>query len=300
MRKRTLLNLALLLAVVGVALLLAAHVGRKTSPPPLPLSTIAPGQVTSFRFRIAHGPWYVFRKVHGRWWQTRPVRVRGNALMIQSLLDGLKEPVAHRYPIGRVKNARLGLTPPALTLVVGHTRFAFGATDPVGSYRYIETGGAVDLVHDSLAYRLVGGDERYLSTRLLGPRARHRLVAIVLRNFRVARGVHGRWTILPARPISERRLRRFVEQWTYASALGVAPAGRFTIETRAKLLFRGLPPRRYDVVADPLGFALVRPRLGLRWQFPQMSRKRLFRLPPPRPRRAAGARRPRASRTPGS
>ncbi len=299
MRPRTLLNLGLLFAVVVVAVLLATHVGRRSPPPPLPLSTIPPARVTAFRFRVGRGPWYAFRKIHGRWWQTHPVRARGNALMIGSLLDGLDEPVARRYPRARVNLAHLGLAPPALTLVVGRTRILFGGTDPVGSYRYIETAGAVDLVHDSLAYRLVGGDGRYLSTRLLGRRHRRRLTAIVLPRFRVERSAHRRWRIVPARPVPERRLHRFVEQWTYASALGVAPAGHYTVLERAKLLFRGLPPERFDIVSDPLGLALVRPRLGLRWQFPETSRKRLFHLPAPRPRRTRSAG-PTRARTSGS
>jgi hypothetical protein len=296
MRARTLLNIALLLAVLAVGVLLALHVGRRTPPPSPPLTTIVPARVRSFRFRVGRGPLYAFRKIHGRWWQTRPVRVRGNALMIGSLLAGLYEPVARRYPLARVDPAHLGLAPPAITLIVGRTRILFGGTDPVGGYRYIETEGTVDLVHDSLAYRLAGGDTRYLSTRLIGRRGRRRLTAIVLRRFRVERTLHHRWRLVPRRPVSEERLRRFVEHWTYASALGVAPAGRYVVLGRVRLLFRGLPPRRYDIVSDPLGFALVRPRLKLRWEFPEASRKRLFHLPPRRTQRT----KPPRARTSGS
>lgn len=299
MRARTLLNIVLLLAVVAVGILLALHVGQRTPPPPRPLTTLVPARVTVFRFRVGRGPWYVFRKIHGRWWQTSPVRVRGNGLMIGSLLDGLDEPVARRYLLSRVDPRRLGLDPPALALVVGRTRILFGKTDPVGDYRYIEIGRGVDLVHDSLAYRLVGGDTRYLSTRLFDRRARARLTALVLRRFRVERTPHGPWRIVPPRSVSESRLRRFVEHWTYASALAVAPAGRYTVRGHVELFFRGRPPRRYDVVSDPLGFALVRPRLGLRWEFPASLRKRLFRLPPPRPRRTPAAP-PTRARTAGS
>lgn len=296
MRARTLLNIVLLLAVAGVAVLLATRLGEPSRRPPRLLTTLAPGRIRSFRFRVGRGPWYVFRKVRGAWWQTAPVRVRGNDLMIASLLDGLHEAVARRYPLARVDPAHLGLAPPRLTLVVGRTRFLFGVTDPVGNYRYIETGGAVDLVHDSLAYRLAGGDSRYLSSRLLGPRHRRLLSAIVLRRFRVERRPHGGWAIVPSRPVPERRLRRFVEHWTYASGLGVAPAGRVRVLGHVELEFRGLPPRRYDIVPDPLGFALLRPRLGLRWEFPDSSRRRLFRLPPPRPRKTGAHARARTPR----
>lgn len=281
MRQRLLVNALLVVALLVVIVLLALHVGEKSKPKPLYLTTMTSTHIDDLRFRKGAGSWYVFHKFHGKWWQIAPVKVRANDLMIESLLDGLHEVVARRYPLAHVDLSQLGLKPPRLSLVVGTTSFLFGRTDPVGDYRYIETGGMVDLVHDSLAYRLSQGDARYLSTRLLGARHRRLLTAILLPRFRVLKDPQGEWTIQPRRKVSTARLRRYVQQWIYASALAVTPAGHPKVLGQVELEFRGLPPRRYEIVPDPLGFALVRPRLGLRWEFPRSSRARLFHLPPP-------------------
>lgn len=237
MRRRSLLNLAL----VGVLLLVAAVLRFGPRPPeaepPQTVSATDPAGIERIRIERAQAPPVVLSRGAGGWRMLEPAAAPAHAARVEALLGLLGERSLASFPAAGVDLARFGLAAPQVVLELGAHRAAFGDPHPMEERRYIQFDDRVQLVPDSMFVQLMQNAGFFIDNRLLPAGAQPR--AVQYPGF-VMRRSTGAWRAEPQGAHAPAELAAAAREWTRARALAVrTPAqaggahGRVRVETGA-------------------------------------------------------------------
>ena len=278
LRRRWLVNLALLAIVVTLAVFTVYQRQQEKTEPGSPLTTLATENVGRIRIERTGQPTIVLEKETENWRLTSPVAARANRFNVENLLRVASARSELKLDGG--DPAPYGLVTPQAKLEVGDETFEFGALHPFHHQVYVRHRGVVHLVGAQALSAVLRAPSHFIDGRLIEPN--RRLVGLRLPGFALALK-DGSWQRLPPdKKLASDRLNDFVAQWTNAHALAVEPAGmRPALATiRLELQRPDAKPETLalDVLAYKPTFVLRRRDEKLEYHFPEEIGKRLLHL----------------------
>ena len=279
-RTRVLINLALLIVVIGLALL--AVLGREMRKEHPRLTELGEADVVSIRLETGEQPPLALERRDTGWWLLEPWVVPADADQVEKLTDFAARRSYTRYQAADLDLARYGLAPPRMTLTLNDQRIELGEINPVNRRRYARIGGLVHLIDDTHTYVLNSPPEAFASRRLLPEDTQ--IMAIRLATVRLARGEWTPdWQIDPPTEVSADAIETLLRAWKQAEALWLKPytpiAGtspdlvELELADETRLLFA--------VISTEPEFVLARPDLGLAYALPTAQAKLMLELPVP-------------------
>jgi hypothetical protein len=289
MSTRTLLNLVLLLAAIGLALLAYFKPGVKPAETPRPITTgLAPEAAGSITVERLNRDPLTFGKRDGRWFLLADTRELPAAdFQVRALLRLLEATATRHYPAASLDLASLGLEPPQARVLLDGVEFRFGATDALENQRYVQAGETVYLVDDQYQHLLNADWTNFLSRQLL--EGRGAITRLELPDMTLDYADDGRWRLDPEREgVSADALQTLVDAWQNAAALLArryedgATGETVTVHTRDSD-----EPLVLRIVSRTPDLVLARPDWGIQYQLPGSEADSLFTLPPPAPEPAA-------------
>ncbi len=289
MSTRTLLNLVLLLAALGLALVAYFKPGVKPVDAPLPIITgLAPEQAGSITVERLNRDPLTFSKHDGRWFLLADNRELPAAdFQVRALLRLLETTATHHYPAGSLDLASLGLQPPQARVVMDGVDFRFGTTDALENRRYVQVGDSVYLIDDQYQHLLNADWPNFVSRQML--EGRGAITRLELPDMTLTYSDDAHWRLDPAKEgVGADALQTLVENWQNATALLTrhyedgAAGETVTVHTRGSD-----EPLVLRIVARTPDLILARPDWGIQYQLPGSEADSLFTLPPPAPEPAA-------------
>jgi hypothetical protein len=289
MSTRTLLNLVLLLAALGLALVAWFKPGVKPVEEPRPITTgLAPEQAGHITVvRLTRDP-LTFSKRDGRWFLLADNRELPAAdFQVRALLRLLDTTATRHYPAGSLDLASLGLKPPQAHVTLDEVNFSFGATDALKSQRYVQVGDTVFLIDDQYQHLLNADWPNFVSRQML--EGRGAITRLELPDMTLAYADDGHWQLDPGQEgVSTDALQTLIENWQNATALltrrYVDGTGGDTVTVHTRGSDEPLVLR---IVARSPDLILARPDWGIQYQLPGSEADSLFSLPQPAPEHAA-------------
>jgi Domain of unknown function (DUF4340) len=289
MSTRTLLNLVLLLAALGLALVAWFKPGVKSVDAPRPITTgVAPAQIGNITVeRFTRDP-LKFSKRDGRWFLLANNRELPAAdFQVRALLRLLEATATRRYPAGSLDLASLGLQPHQARVVMDDVEFRFGTTDALENQRYVQVGDTVYLIDDQYQHLLNADWPNFVSRQIL--EGRGAITRLELPDMTLAYADDGHWRLDPDQEgVGADTLLTFIENWQNATALltrrhaDSATGETVTVHTRDSdepIVLR-IVTRTPDLILD-------RPAWGIQYQLPGSEADSLLTLPQPAPESAA-------------
>jgi hypothetical protein len=289
MSTRTLLNLVLLLAAFGLALVAWFKPGVKPEETPRPITTgLTPEQTGSITVeRLSRDP-LKFIKHDSRWFLLADNRELPAAdFQVRALLRLLEATATHHYPAGSLDLATLGLQPPQARVAMDDLDFRFGSTDALKNQRYVQVDDTVYLIDDQYQHLINADWPNFVSRQML--EGRGVITRLELPDMTLSYSDDGHWQLEPEQKgVSADALQILIENWQNATALltrryaDSAAGEAVTVHTRGSdqpLVLR-LVTRTPDLV-------LARPDWGIQYQLPASEADSLFSLPQPAPEPAA-------------
>jgi Domain of unknown function (DUF4340) len=289
MSTRTLLNLVLLLAAVGLALVAYFKPGVKTVDAPRPITTaLAPEQTRSITVeRLTRDP-LRFSNRNGRWFILVDNReLPAEDFQLRGLLRLLEATATRHYPTGSLDLASLGLQPPQARVAMNDIDFRFGTTDALENQRYVQVGDTVYLIDDQYQHLLNADWPNFVSRQIL--EGRGAITRLELPDMTLAYADDGHWRLDPEQEgVGADALQTFIENWQNATALltrryaDSASGETVTVHTRDSD-----EPIVLRIVTRAPDLILARPAWGIQYQLPGSEADSLLTLPQPAPEPAA-------------
>jgi len=288
MASRTLLNIVLLLAVLGLALVAWFRPGVKPVDTPRPItSRLTPEQTGSITVeRLTRDP-LKFSRRDGRWFLLAENRELPAAdFQVQALLRLLEATATRHYPAGSLDLAALGLQPSQARVAMDDVDIRFGITDALQNQRYVQVGDTVYLIDDQYQHLLNAAWPNFVSRQIL--EARGAITRLELPEMTLAYTEDGHWQLDPGQEgVSADALQTLIENWQNATALltrrgdDSTTGETVTVYTRDTTL-----PIVLRIVARAPDLILARPDWGIQYQLPGAEADSLFTLPQPAPESA--------------
>ena len=148
MQSRTLLNIALFLVVV----LLAVYVydidkNEQASEKGGQLTQLAADGVT--QIDIHHNQRHIeLRREDDKWRMLRPINIAANSFRIDTLLNMLNTASHAEYSTADLALDKYGLSEPDTSISFNDVTIEFGIVNPINNYRYVRINGTVHLIDD--------------------------------------------------------------------------------------------------------------------------------------------------------
>lgn len=279
MGQRTLINLALLLVIAGLALIIAFAPDEE---PPLalePLSHENPRTVSRIRLKRAAGTTFELRRVDGSWRLVEPMEIAANDFRVQTLVQMLAAPVHTRIDATPGQLARFGLAPPRARILLDEKEILFGDTEPIHGRRYLLYDGKVALVDDTFFSHVSSNPANYVNLALLGRDPNPQ--SFLLPGIRVYR-VAGDWRLdSDGGNVDADSISMLVDAWRHARATAVRPYEQslnWNDVVRIELADGDL---RFDLAHTKYEVILGRPELGIQYHLTKGGGARLLAFTPP-------------------
>ncbi len=222
MKDRWLLNLALLLVVGLLAVLVIFKPGTKTEQG-TPLTALTGDSIQRIRLLYLKQPEIRLEKSGDAWRLKAPRSARANDFRVNELLRLAGQRVKTRFPAVTAELDKFGLATPFATVFLDDTEIRLGATHPLNSEIYVQTGDTIALVPAGLQRTASAPLEEWLSPSLL--EAKTKIVALRFPGFSLKQNAQGGWVRTPElKDLSSDRATQFVDEWRHARALSVGPA----------------------------------------------------------------------------
>ena len=279
MRQRTLINIALLVVVAGLAAFIALAPDRK---PRLELEALGnedPRAVSRVRLELGTGETIELRRADGAWHLVEPIRIAANDFRVNALLGVLRASVHARIDVAPEQYRRFGLAPAKARVLLDEKEIQFGDTEPIHARRYLLYDGAVALVDDAYFSHLSSSAANYVNLALLGrdPSPQN----ILLPELRVYRDTEV-WRADPQNTqASIDNITKLVDAWRHAQATAVRPYERSLDwnETIRVQLDDG--ELRFDLARTEYELILGRKELGIQYHLTKGTGARLLGFTPP-------------------
>jgi hypothetical protein len=153
------LVLALVAVVMGLLAWLEPGLDRPGELPPL--TSIAPGGVSSIRVFQSGTVSMALELTPDGWRLTAPHAGPADAERVRQLLGILQTPSLRQLTVASERYSAFGLDAPELVLEVDGLPIAFGGLDPVTSQRYVLVEGMVHLIGDGFRHHLLAGPDGF-------------------------------------------------------------------------------------------------------------------------------------------
>jgi len=285
MSTRTLLNLVLFFAVLGLALVAWFKPGVKTVDAPRPITSgLTPEQTGSITVERLARDALKFSRHDGRWFLLAENRELPAAdFQVRALLRLLEAAATRHYPASSLDLASLGLNPAQAQVTMDDVKFRFGVTDALKNQRYVLVGDTVYLIDDQYQHLLNADWPNFVSRQLLD--GRDAITRLELPDMTLAYSDDGHWRLDPMQEgVGADALQTLIENWQNATALltrrdnDSATGETVTVYTRdsTRPIVLRIATRTPDLV-------LARPDWGIQYQLPGSETDDLFTLPQPEP-----------------
>ncbi len=288
MSTRTLLNLVLLLAALGLALVAWFKPGVKPVDAPRPITTaLAPEQTRSITVeRLTRDP-LRFSRRDGRWFILVDNRELPAAdFQLRALLRLLEATATRHYPAGSLDLGSLGLQPPQAHVAMDDIDFRFGTTDALENQRYVQVGDTVYLIDDQYQHLLNADWPNFVSRQIL--EGRGAITRLELPDMTLTYSDDGHWRLDPGQEgVGADTLQTLIENWQNATALLTRRyadgTGNETVTVHTRDSDEPLVLR---IVTRTPDLILARPPWGIQYQLPGSEADSLLTLPQPAPESA--------------
>lgn len=282
MKKRWLLNLALIALLATLSLVAFYQPGQKKEPAGTPLTELTTDSVQRIRLQRGRQPEIVLEKSGEQWRMTAPRVARASEYRVRELLRLATTPVQTHFTPAAGALGTYGLEAPGSTVWLNDTALRFGGMHPLENNVYVLSGQKVWLVPGAHLRAAQSGLEDLLSPNLLDDQAK--IQALRFPGFSLKQNEQGAWVRTPElKTLSSDRVNRFVEEWRLARALLVAPAaGKAARERVTITILRHDKPVaiEFGVITRKPELVLVRYDEKLEYHFPEDVGARLLDLQP--------------------
>lgn len=165
MTVRWLIDLVLLLLVLGLGLLVRHEVERANTLPQL--SALDPAGVRLVEIGRPGGTTIRLGATPSGWRMEQPLKADVDQSQVATLTAILTTPVHRGFPAATAALGELGLAPPRIRLRLDSLELGVGDLDPIAQYRYVASGGLVQLIDDRFYHLLIAQPLDWLSRRPL-------------------------------------------------------------------------------------------------------------------------------------
>lgn len=224
-KSRLILNLALLLALVGLGLYAYLRPDDQENKPQIALTNLKRDGVESVRVQRDTSMDMQLEKRNGTWIMSSPYHTRVDPLQVDRLLDITLATASQKFPAENL--TRYGLDPAPVSVTLNDQTFGFGSINDVTNEQYISNGGNVYLVRTYLGYNVPRDATSLFSRKLLADNEVPD--AYDFGDWTAAKNDKGAWT-LQGNLHTEREvtptpneLNVWASEWNLASALSVTP-----------------------------------------------------------------------------
>ena len=154
MHLRLKVNLLLLTAVIGVALIILVTPDSQENEGPtlLPL-TAEP--LTTIRIERPDQPMIELQRKDHHWQVTQPIDTKADPHQIEQLLRIPAAPVLVDYPLTQADWHQYGLAPAAMVVTFNDQAVQFGTLDPIYQHRYVRVSNRLHLIDDYFYYLVI-------------------------------------------------------------------------------------------------------------------------------------------------
>lgn len=280
MKKRWLLNLALLAFIAALIVLVKLQPGlpgaSDEAAPMLQAQAVAVNTIRVAR----NGEDLRFERVGEEWRLTAPVRARAEVLRVDALLRMGTTPPQARFAASADALAQYGLERPQARVWLADAEIRIGAAHALNDLYYLGYGNEIFLMPGAAVRPALQPMKMFFSSHLLDDGRKP--VAFNLPTFSVAQ-VDGVWTLTPANgEISNDQINQFVDEWRYARALSVTPysGSRPRARVRVRYAAANAASETLDIaiLSRKPELVLYRPDEGLAYHFPAETGDRLLSL----------------------
>ena len=286
MKKRWLLNFALILFVIALGLVVKYQPGTsKKSTETAALTNLAIDNIAHIRIVRSGQDEIVLTKTNGHWQMTAPIQARADDFRIDGLLHIANAKIEGKFTAAAADLAKYGLDHPLADLWLDNNEIKFGGLHTFANSQYVLFNGEIYLIPAAGFRPLASSLNDFFSTRLL--EEGRKPIAFKLPNFSLTLE-NGNWSITPqAKNLSNDKINTFVEEWRYARALSVQRyTGKKAIGAiRITFLEIGKTnatpkPQTLDlaILAQQSELVLYRKDEGLEYHFPQEISEHLLSL----------------------
>jgi hypothetical protein len=274
MRRLSLANLALLVAVAALAAFVYFRPSREDSAAQ-PLSARPAGQAALIRIEREGAPAVVVEKRDGRWHLSAPLSAEADTFQIERLLAVRSARPVQRFPASNLE--RFELDRPRLRLVIDDEAFAFGMVNAVSGEQYVLVREAVYAIDPGYGAALPVDGMQLARKQLLSGSAIP--VRFDMGQFVVEQKA-GQWLLRPApATLSQDELARWVENWRFASALRVAPRGANPALMEMRVDLQSGASVKLAILARAPELVIARDDEKLQYHFPAAIAQRLLQPP---------------------
>lgn len=266
MGTRTILNLALAIAVVAIAAALYFKPKVESRDAPASYALIAEPLQNLRRIEVQRlrEPAIALERDGNHWRMQKPLIARLNEVQLGRLLDIARLRATVRLRADDL--ARFELDKPWAQIRFDQHVVEFGATNQLTQELYLRSGDHVYAVPPRLAAAIPGNVSSWLAHRVLG--ADEQPIAFEFARFSL-RHDGTRWQLAPNDPgLSQDDLMRWVEQWRSASSVVTQPASASTRSESVAIELRDARKIILDVVARTPDLVLLRHDEKLQYHLP--------------------------------
>ena len=277
LRRRWLLNAALL-ALIGLLAWLAMYrAGQEKDAAGPPLTALAADTITQVRIERPGHQAITLEKTGNDWTLTTPVQARANRFNIDGLLRIVAAPGATRFPAVAQDLAKFGLDQPQSRVRFGSEEIVFGSLHPLNNRIYVQHGNEIVLIPAHYLSSAVYPYNNFIDSRLF--EEDRKLTTVKLPDFTLAQN-NGAWEKQPPEAgLTSDRLNDFAAEWLNARALGVEKYSGKEILDRIEItsLRDGKTEKlTLGILAYKPDFVLYRQDENLEYHFTEDTGKRLL------------------------
>lgn len=264
-KSRLLVNLALLLALLGLGLY-AYYRPEEAPPPGVAVSQLKREQISHIRVEPRGGPGIELTRHGAQWRLEAPQRTRADNLQVDRLLDIVTARGKEKLP--RIELARFDLAPPRVAVTLNDQTFAFGAINEITNEQYVATADAVYLVPPHFGYSIPTDPSRLISARLLGPDEAP--TGFDFGRWKAAKGEQGKWNLSGAppskEPLSQDDFNRWADEWKLVTSLAAQPHRAARGREGVTVTLAGGRTIRFEILARKPQVTLLRVDEGIAYQ----------------------------------
>jgi hypothetical protein len=274
MKSKTLLNLAMLaalLALAGVALLEPG----KEEPRAVRLTEMDENAVERIELRNKEN--IVFEKSDEHWRLSAPFAAPANDMRVRQLLDIAHAESVARYPLAPEDLARFELDKPKAVLNLGSVKLTFGGAEPIDMRRYVQIGDTLHLANDDFFHHLIAPAVDYVDKKLLPEDAKPS--ELFLPGLKVVQAENGRWRL--DSPGDSAGIDDLVNAWRTARAIEVKRIEQPPQGDIVRIAMAGGANVEFVIVQREPDLLLARADRGLQYLLPGDAAKQLLTLQKP-------------------
>ena len=268
MKARLLLNVALLVALLGLALYAYLRPADEGSPETR-ITQLGRDQIDRVRIERRNSPDINMERRNGNWHMLRPYKTRVEQLQIDRLLDIATATTFEQ--LERQDISRYGLDPAPLRVTLNDQSFGFGNINEITNEQYLGTDESIYLVRTYYGYGIPVNAAKLVSHKLFG--ADEIPVAFDFGDWQAVKNDKGGWSIQGESKapdgddtLSADTLNLWVAEWQLASSLSATPHEGSASGERIVIRFSNGSSATIKVLSRDTDVLLLRVGESMRYQ----------------------------------